>query len=270
MNKKQSLFAATAALAFAGSSALAADLPTKAPVYKAPLGYFSWSGCYIGGNVGAALARGRFTTTFDSGTHLGSPTNLNRVDAAGTGSDRDTSIIGGGQVGCNVQTGAFVVGAEGDFSALSTRPSITGTGVLTTSDPFSITNSVKNDWLATVRGRAGFAVDRSLFYVTGGAAFSRLHYAQVYTDTLAGPTTGGFNVSHGQTGWTIGGGWEYAFTNSWSIKAEYLHVRFSNLSATGLITAAGSGNTNVTHGTVREDIDIARLGLNYHFGQPYY
>src|SRR5262249_16327503 len=99
MNKKQSLFAATAALMFAGSSALAADLPTKAPFYKAPLGYFSWSGCYIGGNVGAAWARGSFTSTFDSGTHLSLPTNLGRVDAAGTGSDRATSFIGGGANG---------------------------------------------------------------------------------------------------------------------------------------------------------------------------
>jgi outer membrane immunogenic protein len=266
---KQSLFAAVAALAFAGSSALAADLPTKAPYYKAYPAYFSWSGCYIGGNVGGASARGSFTTTLDSGSHLSLQTNRDRVGAAGTGSDRDTSFIGGGQVGCNFQIGAFVLGAEGDFSGLSTRPIITGTGVLTTADPFSIINSVKNDWLATVRGRAGLAVDRSFIYVTGGAAFSQLHYAQVYTDTLAGPTTGGFNISHTRTGWTIGAGWEYAFTHNWSIKAEYLHVRFSSLSATGLITAAGSGNTNVTHGTVREDIDIARVGLNYRFGGWY-
>src|SRR5262249_18508880 len=154
------------------------------------------------------------------------------------------------------QTGAFVLGVEGDFSGLSTRPTITRTGVLSTGDTFSITNSVKNDWLATVRGRAGFAIDRSLIYVTGGAAFSDLHYSQVYTDTLFA-TTGGFNVSHTKTGWTIGAGWEYAFGYNWSVKAEYLHVRFSSFGATGLITST-TGGTNVTHGTVREDIDIAR------------
>jgi len=270
---KQSLFATVAAVVFTGGSALAADFPgTPPPVYSykaSPPAYFTWTGCYIGGNVGAASARGRFATTFDSGTHLSAQTNLDRVDAAGTGSHRATSLIGGGQVGCNVQAGAFVLGAEGDFSGLATRPSITGTGVLTTGDSFSITNSLKNDWLATARGRAGFAIGSSLIYVTGGAAFSELHYSQVYTDTLGGPTTGGFNVSHTKTGWTIGGGWEYAVLPNWSIKAEYLHVRFSSLSGTGLITAAGSGTTNVTHGTVREDIDIARVGLNYRLGSPY-
>jgi outer membrane immunogenic protein len=96
-------------------------------------------------------------------------------------------------------------------------------------------------------------------------AFSELHYSQVYTDTLAGPTTGGFTVSDTKTGWTIGAGWEYAFAPNWSVKAEYLHVWFPTLGATGLITAAGSGGTNVTHGTVREHIDIARVGLNYRF-----
>ena len=267
---KQMIVAAAAAFAFLGGSALAADLPAKAPYYKAQSAYFSWTGCYVGGNVGGASARGRFTTALNTGTHLSIQTNVDRVGAAGTGSDRDTSITGGGQVGCNLQTGAFVLGAEGDFSGLSTHPSIRGTGVLTTADPFSITNSLKNDWLATVRGRAGVAVDRSFIYVTGGAAFSKLHYSQAYTDTLAGPTTGGFDESKTKTGWTIGAGWEYAFTHNWSIKAEYLHVRFSSLSATGLITAAGSGGTNVTHGTVREDINIARVGLNYRFGGGWY
>src|SRR5262249_38595661 len=130
-----------AGLLVAGA-AQAADLPR--PVYKAaPPAYFTWTGCYIGGSVGGASARGRLTTSLDSCTHLGVPANLDAVGAAGTGSDRDTSFIGGGQVGCNYQTGAFVLGVEGDFSGLSTRPTITRTGVLSTLDTFSITNSVK-------------------------------------------------------------------------------------------------------------------------------
>ena len=268
---KQSIVAAAAAVAFLGGSALAADLPVKSPYYKAPQrGYFNWTGCYIGGNVGAASARGKFTTDVGSGSHLSLQTNRDRVSEAGTGSDRDNDLIGGGQVGCNFQREYFTLGVEADFSGLGSDPSIRGTGVLTTADPFTITNTVKNDWLATVRGRAGFTLDRSFIYATGGAAFSRLHYSQVYTDTLAGPTTGGFDVSKTKTGWVIGAGWEYAFTHNWSVKAEYLHVSFSNLGATGLIRAAGSGNTNVMHGTVGEHIDIVRVGLNYRFGGFYY
>src|SRR5689334_14791758 len=113
---KQTIVAAAAAIAFAGGSAVAADLPVRAPYYKAPQGgYFNWTGCYIGGNVGAASARGKFTTAVDSGSHLSVPTNLDRVSAAGTGSDRDTALIGGGQVGCNFQREYFTLGVEADF-----------------------------------------------------------------------------------------------------------------------------------------------------------
>jgi outer membrane immunogenic protein len=268
---KQTIVAAAAAVAFMSGSALAADLPAKAPYYKAPQGgYFNWTGCYVGGNVGAESARGKFTTDVGSGSHLSLQTNRDRVSAAGTGSDRDTGLIGGGQVGCNFQREYFTLGVEGDFSGLGADPSIRGTGVLTTADPFTITNTVKNDWFATVRGRAGLTVDRSFIYATGGAAFSRFHYSQVYTDTLSGPTTGAFDGSKTKTGWVIGAGWEYAFTHNWSVKAEYLHVSFSNLGANGRIFAAGSGNSNVTSGTVREHMDIVRVGLNYRFGGFYY
>jgi outer membrane immunogenic protein len=268
---KQSVVAAAAAIAFMGGSALAADLPVKAPYYKAPQrGYFNWTGCYIGGNAGGASARGKFATDLNTGSHLSNQTNLDRVEAAGTGTERDTGWIGGGQIGCNFQREYFTLGVEGDFSWLSADPSITRSGVLTTADPFTITNSLKNDWLATVRGRAGITIDRSFIYATGGAAFVRSHYSQVYTDTLAGPTTGGFDVSNTKTGWVIGGGFEYAFTHNWSVKAEYLHASFSNVGGTGLIFAAGSGHSNVTHGTVREHIDIVRFGLNYRFGGFYY
>src|SRR5678816_2537296 len=95
---KQTIVAAAAAVAFMGGSALAADLPAKAPYYKAPeRGYFNWTGCYVGGNVGAESARGKFTTDVGSGSHLSLQTNHDRVSAAGTGSDRDTGLIGGGQ-----------------------------------------------------------------------------------------------------------------------------------------------------------------------------
>src|SRR6266699_106165 len=122
------LLLTTAALvALTADNGFAADLPAKAPgYYKAPPAYFTWPGCYLGGNVGAASIRAKFTTTFDPSNHTGQP-NIDRVDAAGTGSDRETSFTGGGQVGCNFQTGAFVLGVEGDFDALSTRQSISGT-----------------------------------------------------------------------------------------------------------------------------------------------
>src|SRR5262245_54144227 len=101
---KQSLLAAAAAsLLFACGSALAADLPTKAPGYKAP--YFGWGGCYVGTHNGVFIGRSNIDLT-----------NFNNTSQKFDQSFDDTELATGGQVGCNYQTGAFVLGVEADIS----------------------------------------------------------------------------------------------------------------------------------------------------------
>jgi hypothetical protein len=139
----------------------------------------------------------------------------------------------------------------------------TGTGVLTTGDTFAITNSVKTSWLATVRPRVGVAIDRSLLYVTGGLAVTNISYTQTYADTLFA-AVGSSSASQTKSGWTIGAGWEYAFTNNWSAKIEYLYAQFSSLDAIGGIVST-TGGTNVLHGSVDLRENIVRVGLNYRF-----
>ena len=240
----------------------AADMAVRAPrVYAPP---FSWSSCYIGGNVGGAWSRSDFTTSLDPGTHLTLPGNIAAVGAAGTGSATDTGIIGGGQIGCNWQSGVWVWGLEADFDGVSGRPTLTSGGTLSTGDAFAIVNSTKANWLATVRPRVGYAVDRSLFYATGGVAFTHLSYTQSYSDTLFA-AVGGSSASTTSTGWTVGGGWEYALTNRWTTKVEYLYTNFSSISATGGIVSA-TGGTNVLHGSSGDfAIQTLRAGLNYRF-----
>jgi outer membrane immunogenic protein len=182
--------------------AAAADMPTKAPA--APTADPTWTGCYVGGNVGATWGSGDFTTTLLPGSHLG--TGLDTVNSTiSPGFAHDTALIGGGQLGCNWQTGALVVGPEGDFSFSSLKPSQTNTGAAP-GFTFANTNSLKMDWLATVRPRVGVTFDRTLLYVTGGLAVAQLNYTQTYSDTLP-DTTGGSSASATRTGWTIGGGW---------------------------------------------------------------
>ena len=96
--------------------------------------------------------------------------------------------------------GSFVIGLEGDGDYNSTN-----------------NNGFKSDWLATVRGRAGWAWDRVLFYGTGGAAFApaSVGAGSFFAGSLGGSAT--------MTGWTAGGGVEYAFTPNWTAKAEYLY-----------------------------------------------
>ena len=77
-----------------------------------------------------------------------------------------------------------------------------------------------SNWIATLRGRVGFAADRALFYVTAGGAFTDIK-----------PSTGALTFGGGtEPGWTAGGGVEYAITDNWTAKIEYLYASFQRLS----------------------------------------
>src|SRR5437016_5219146 len=109
---KQIIFAAAAAVAFASGSAIAADLPTKAPYYKAPPAYYGWSGCYIGGNLGGAWARLHDHWTPNP---AGFPVSGPSLTANGAATLDDSGVIGGGQFGCNLEANGMVWGVESDF-----------------------------------------------------------------------------------------------------------------------------------------------------------
>jgi outer membrane immunogenic protein len=210
----------------ATAAAMAADLPyrnqmpVKAPAY-APV--FNWTGFYIGVNGGGAFG----TSTY------------NFAGLASTGFDTSGGLIGG-TIGFNYQMGSVVFGVEGDgdWSSISGNSLCLG-GLFTC--------QTKNDWLATVRGRVGYAFDRVLPYVTGGAAFGDIKVG-VPAQTI--DTT--------NTGWTLGGGIEYAFMPNWSAKFEYLYVDLGNVGC-GL-ACAGIVPTKVDFTT-----NVVRAGLNYRF-----
>jgi outer membrane immunogenic protein len=174
---KRMLIAGAIALA-AGGQALAADLPMPAPPPRAPAAYvpiippFTWSGIYIGANGGYSW--GKITPT--------APAGLTSFNANG--------IVAGGTIGGNIQAGAFVFGAEGDFD----WDNIKGTPALCVGCQASST------WLATARGRVGVALDRVLISGTGGAAFQQVKFTP--PAPFASATSNPF-------GWTAGGGVEY-------------------------------------------------------------
>ncbi len=218
---KRIVFAGALALA-AGGQALAADLPPPmAPPPRAPATYvpapvpiFSWSGIYVGINGGWAFGNAS-------------------VSGGGTSLTPDGFLVGG-TLGGNYQFGNFVVGIEGDgdWSNLDGTNGTVGNGA-----------EVKSTWLATVRGRAGYAWDRVLFYGTAGGAFG---------NEQAGPNGGPF-TSATQAGWTAGAGVEAAFARNWTAKVEYLYVDFAGLN----VPAAGV--------TVNLTENVVRAGINYKF-----
>jgi outer membrane immunogenic protein len=154
--------------------------------------------------------------------HLPMPDDATTVSAARTGSANDSNFLGGGQAGCNWQSGTLIFGFEGDVDYFHSSPGFingagpgVGTLSLSTGDTFTITQSLTTDLFATVRPRLGVAADRNLGYITEGAAFAKASYTQTYADTL-NTGTGSASGSKSLVGWTAGAGWEYAWTDNWT------------------------------------------------------
>ena len=232
---KRILIAGALALA-AGGQALAADLPQPGPppprapatYVPAPVPVFSWTGIYIGVNGGYAFGDSNWSDPI-----LGS-----------TGNFSTDGFLIGGTIGGNYQWGQFVLGieADGDWANLNcTTNSVAGGCAFAGC-------TTQSDWLATVRGRAGYAFDRFLVYGTGGAAFGNLEAA-------AGVLP--FSSST-QTGWTAGGGVEFAFTPNWTAKVEYLYVDLGNQSCPFASCAGTATTVSLTE-------NIVRAGINYKF-----
>lgn len=252
---KNFLTTTIAMLALSGGSASAADmaprLATKAPA-AAPV--FSWTGCYIGGFVGGATPDRDVRAVDLNGYNGIGETWFYRADS---------TFIGGGTVGCNYQTGAFVVGVEGEAGYLRSAGSAL--------DPFSrflpldtVSSTRLGDWYGVIAGRAGFAVDRTLFYVKGGAAFINVNVSTIDANP-AGNTIFAYGSDNRAT-WALGGGIEYALTNSWTIKGEYLY-----LDTRETIDACGNATIGGRRFCWSHDVPglhTGKIGLNYKFGGP--
>ncbi len=257
----RSLMLALGVLSVGPIGAMAADMPLKAPPVPVVVPY-SWTGCYIGVNAGGAW--GRMREDWDPNP-AGFPTSGPSLIANGSGSYDGDGWVGGGQIGCNWQTQSIVWGVEGDidYSGLtgSRDVAVPAAGAVAA---YSIHEDFRSRWLATVRGRVGWAIDRVLLYVTGGLAVSDIRT----TDTAVFPASATFNSVTATTtraGWTVGGGIEWAFLPHWSIKAEYLYVDLGSFSTTSANSNPGAFplSTIVHNHNLTEN--IARLGLNFKF-----
>jgi outer membrane immunogenic protein len=235
---KRILIAGLLALA-AGGQALAADLPQPAPppprapatYVPAQAPYFSWTGIYVGINGGYGFGQSNWTAPV----------------GAATGNFSTSGFLVGGTLGGNYQMGAFVIGLEGDGDWNNAN------GSTFSSCPVGCTT--QSTWLATVRGRAGYAWDRVLLYGTGGAAFGTVQAA-------AGALP---FASVTQTGWTAGAGVEWAFTPNWTAKVEYLFVNLGSLSCPSTSCGTPVGAPPGTPSSVSFTENIVRAGVNYKF-----
>lgn len=238
---KNILVAAITAATFSSAPVLAADMPTKAPVYRATSAASSnWTGCYIGANTGGTWAHKSTTLTND----LGLPTDvfLGSLTASGWAY--------GGQIGCDYQfANNWVVGIRGMWDGSSLKGSNqVPSGVFT--------NNVKIDSFGTVVGKLGYLVNPSIeIYGLAGVAWVRDHY--FFTQTGFGEFASGNQT---RTGYDLGVGVSWMFAPNWNLWLEYDHMGFGTRNA---ILADTSGLTRAID--VQQSVDKVLVGINYRF-----
>jgi outer membrane immunogenic protein len=226
---------------------------------------FSWTGCYIGGNVGSAIRRYKPTTTVTNaaGVPLTDVVSLG-INALDSANLRLDGFTGGGQIGCNYQTGNFVFGIEADFNAFDPNQSVsqTATGTIVGIITGTASNTVRTDWLITARPRIGYAWDTFLLYATGGLAVTNVKFSTSYSNSVGEFESASFDTN--AIGWTVGGGFEYALTRNWTTKVEYLYADFGSPSISAFINS-GSTNPSLFNHKVSLTANMVRIGANYKF-----
>jgi outer membrane immunogenic protein len=242
--------------ALAAGQALAADLPPAAPPPRAPAVYvppapppFSWTAFYIGGNVGAG---------WNTATISDSLTN------SSWGVNNNTTFIGGGQVGGNLQFNALVVGVEADFDWFANSNN-SGNGVQV--DSTFLQGSNNGRWVTTVTGRLGVAIDRLLLYAKGGGAWVGSN--NLTLTNVSGTGNYAFTNNNTNTGWTAGAGVEWAFVDNVSARLEYDYVGLSDQTYTIPSTFPTGPNGTVfagdTFSSTSRNIQMLTLGINVLF-----
>jgi outer membrane immunogenic protein len=249
------LLALLAGAAFALTTSQLASATDLAPVRKAPprapAAYippppppFSWTGFYIGGNLGAAWTHGEAADSF----------------GFGFSNSQQAVFAGGGQVGANYQWSWLVLGVEADFDWLANNHNSTNTVFVP--GVGSLQLSANDRWITMVAGRVGVAFPTApnwLFYGRGGGG-----WVGANDFTLTNVSTGqslSVSNSNSKSGFLVGGGIEWAFAPNWTAKIEYNKLFLDNSSFTVQSGVLTGDTVNLFH----RDVQIVTVGVNYLF-----
>ena len=218
------------------TSVVALASANAADIYRAPDGGYkdgpvyvavNWSGWYAGANAGYAW----------SANDIEVNPALGKLSPSGG--------FGGGQIGYNWQGilhPHLVLGIEADFEGAGISDSKSYADL-----PYSESAKTEIDWFGTVRGRIGYAFDRTLVYGTAGFAYGEVKDSYAVTTVSSSSSA---SRTQTQTGWVVGGGVEHKLTPAWSVKAEYQYI---NLGKDDFYynNAGASSSTDVELHTVR-------------------
>jgi len=238
-------------------AASAADMPTKAPMAPVAAPVYNWTGWYAGVHAGGGWGR---TSVVDRDGYNTVPGD--------NWTYRTNGFVGGAQGGYNWQTGMIVLGAEADIGYLGA----TGSGPAPAGVAFFSGDTIaqtKSDFYVSLRGRLGVvAASNWLLYATGGYIGVNTRTSVVDTCFTAPCGLAVINATEQtfRSGYTVGGGVEYAVTKPWSVKFEYLYYNLGRRTVSApaffppavVPTAPWNWDTRTTG-------NIIRVGLNYHF-----
>jgi outer membrane immunogenic protein len=251
------------ALIALSAAARSADMPFSALPMVAPA--YGWTGCYVGGSMGVAWKQGDNTSVsvVDGGSGAGAAAGAGAIPTSFNSGG--TSLIGGGQLGCNYQMSKWVFGVETDLSG--TKLNI-GEAISTNVPPFfPLTSSASQDlgWIGTTRARLGMAWGNILVYATGGAAYANVSYAYSLNNTTGGgvATIGAADTAT-PFGWTAGSGIEVGL-GAWSLRGEYLYYDLGSHTLNAVCVTCTGLSPTVFSAHYHDSGSIGRIGLNYRF-----
>ncbi len=259
---KRTLLAGFALVAASlNAPAKAADMPVK---YVAPT-VFTWTGCYVGATIGYKWGRSKHTSAGAiNGGVVANPGHLAGQDIAPQ--FNLDGVIGGGEAGCNWQSGNWVYGIEVDGSWSTAEGQAHNFIYDNIFDPFLVSKTSER-WLMTARGRIGYAADKWLWYVTAGAAWTGVDINS--SSVGQGGVAQIYGIErHNKTGWVVGFGSEYALVGGWSVKSEWLYANFGKIHALDTscaIAVCGAPFAGVLNRDVSLYEFVWRVGMNYRF-----
>ena len=261
MNKLSLLGVAGFAL-IAAAPALAADLPPQMPLKATFQQRFTWTGCYMGAHAGGAWAQTNATDPVllvQDNPVFGIPGSTVGTTTANV---HQSGAVIGGQIGCDYQFSPnFVVGIEGGASGSTLKGSTVVPFQPAVANPGeSALLKVTTDFIPSLTGRVGYAVDNLLLYGKAGAAWAYNKYSMPGTFLATPFDLEGLSIT---TGWTAGGGVEWAFTPDWSARFEYDFYDFGNQTVT-MSHVDPAGVTSFT-GPMRfkQTVQTVKLGVNF-------
>jgi outer membrane immunogenic protein len=257
---------ATLAAVSLSSAAFAADmrLPMKAPPL-APPPIFTWTGFYIGGFVGGAVADGDAESTEPQACAGGGCAFVFGTSTPNSYS-LDSSFIGGGTVGFNWQMpgSAWVIGLEGEVGYIDLNGTVRDVNAPPPGvSPGGFDSTKIGDLYGVIAGRLGYSFGPVLVYGKGGVAFVEKSYGY---SAIVPPASAILTHDETQTTWAAGGGIEWAFANNWSLKGEYLYIdTHETITTSGVVVGGLVGGAALSNAHTDPGVHTGKLGINYRF-----